>query len=60
VVYRNVQDVVAKMVELEGLRGFYKGLAPNLFRVVPAAAITFVVKTEHADLATCVNRTLTC
>jgi solute carrier family 25 folate transporter 32 len=26
----------------EGLRGFYRGLATNLFRVVPAAAITFV------------------
>jgi len=49
VVYRNVQDVVAKMVELEGLRGFYKGLAPNLFRVVPAAAITFVVYEQMAS-----------
>ncbi|KAF0292370.1 Mitochondrial folate transporter/carrier [Amphibalanus amphitrite] len=27
----------------EGWRGFYKGLAPNLTRVVPATAITFVV-----------------
>jgi len=26
----------------EGLRGFYRGLVTNLFRVVPAAAITFV------------------
>lgn len=28
--------------ELEGLRGFYRGLGVNLLRVVPAAAITFV------------------
>ena len=27
----------------EGLLGFYKGLKPNLMRVVPACAITFVV-----------------
>ena len=27
----------------EGFRGFYKGLKPNLVRVVPATAITFVV-----------------
>jgi solute carrier family 25 folate transporter 32 len=27
----------------ESIRGFYKGLAPNLLRVVPATAITFVV-----------------
>lgn len=28
---------------LEGPRGFYKGLTPNLLRVVPATMITFVV-----------------
>lgn len=27
----------------EGGRGFYKGLLPNLLRVTPATAITFVV-----------------
>lgn len=27
----------------EGARGFYKGLTPNLARVVPATMITFVV-----------------
>ena len=27
----------------EGPLGFYKGLKPNLMRVVPATAITFVV-----------------
>lgn len=27
----------------EGANGFYKGLVPNLIRVVPATAITFVV-----------------
>jgi len=27
----------------EGLRGFYKGLVPNVLRVTPACALTFVV-----------------
>lgn len=27
----------------EGVRGFYKGLLPNLLRVTPATALTFVV-----------------
>ena len=33
----------------EGLGGFYKGLVPNLIRVVPATAITFVTyeKVSH-------------
>lgn len=34
---------LAKLIYTEdGLRGFYRGLSTNLFRVVPAAAITFV------------------
>lgn len=27
----------------EGLRGFYRGITPNLLKNVPAASITFVV-----------------
>lgn len=27
----------------EGWVGFYKGLTPNLLRVIPATAVTFVV-----------------
>jgi hypothetical protein len=30
--------------------GFYKGLVPNLLRVVPSAAITFVVYEHVAKL----------
>ncbi|KAH9510778.1 hypothetical protein DERF_009285 [Dermatophagoides farinae] len=34
---------------LEGAKGFYKGIVPNLLRVTPACAITFVVyeNTSH-------------
>lgn len=27
----------------EGVRGFYRGLLPNLLKVVPAASITYIV-----------------
>ncbi len=32
----------------EKVRGFYKGLIPNLLRVVPATALTFMVY-EHTS-----------
>ena len=36
-------DCITKILRLEGIKGFYKGLSPNLLRVVPATMITFVV-----------------
>ncbi|EKX48839.1 hypothetical protein GUITHDRAFT_68495 [Guillardia theta CCMP2712] len=41
--YRGPVDTVSKIFHGEGLQGFYKGLGSNLLRVVPTAAITFVV-----------------
>jgi solute carrier family 25 folate transporter 32 len=41
--YRGTTDVVVKVLKHEGVHGFYKGIVPNLLRVVPSAAITFVV-----------------
>ncbi|XP_037081020.1 mitochondrial folate transporter/carrier-like [Pollicipes pollicipes] len=41
--YAGSMDVIRRVLREEGWRGFYKGLAPNLTRVVPATAITFVV-----------------
>lgn len=40
--YRGVFDCVKQTFRNEGFGGFYKGLTPNLIRVVPATAITFV------------------
>ncbi|KAK9475951.1 mitochondrial carrier domain-containing protein [Lipomyces japonicus] len=42
-VYRSLSDVVKKTYQTEGYLGFYKGLIPNLLRVVPATCVTFVV-----------------
>ena len=41
--YTGVMDVMRRTYKLEGMRGFYKGITPNLFKVVPAVAITYVV-----------------
>ena len=41
--YRNARDVVAQMWRKEGLAGFYKGLGPNLLRVMPSTWVTFLV-----------------
>lgn len=41
--YKGMSDVFRKTLQNEGLRGFYKGLLPNLLKVVPAAGITYLV-----------------
>ncbi|GMQ09437.1 hypothetical protein CsSME_00052820 [Camellia sinensis var. sinensis] len=40
--YKGMSDVFRKTLQNEGLRGFYKGLLPNLLKVVPAAGITYL------------------
>ncbi|KAL4958833.1 putative mitochondrial folate carrier protein Flx1 [Aspergillus stella-maris] len=41
--YKGLFDVVAQIWAKEGFAGFYKGLGPNLFRVLPSAWVTFLV-----------------
>ncbi|KAI3431257.1 hypothetical protein D9Q98_004320 [Chlorella vulgaris] len=41
--YTGVVDVVRKTMQREGLGAFYKGIAPNLVRVMPQSALTFLV-----------------
>ncbi|UNI16158.1 hypothetical protein JDV02_002623 [Purpureocillium takamizusanense] len=41
--YTGIWDVTTKTVQLEGWRGLYKGLTPNLLKVAPALSITWVV-----------------
>ncbi|PPJ51331.1 hypothetical protein CBER1_08624 [Cercospora berteroae] len=41
--YNGAWDVVTKVFRNEGLPGFYKGLGPNLVRVLPSTCVTFLV-----------------
>lgn len=41
--YEGAWDCTKQTWRYEGWRGFYKGLKPNLTRVIPACCITFVV-----------------
>jgi hypothetical protein len=44
--YKGMGDVFKRTLEHEGVHGFYKGLLPNLLKVVPAASITYLVYEE--------------
>ncbi|KAL8260934.1 hypothetical protein R6Q59_024983 [Mikania micrantha] len=39
--YKGMTDVFMKTYKNEGARGFYKGLFPNLLKVIPAASIQY-------------------
>ncbi|EEP75521.1 conserved hypothetical protein [Uncinocarpus reesii 1704] len=41
--YTGVMDVARKTFESEGFRGLYRGLTPNLLKVVPSVSISYVV-----------------
>lgn len=41
--YKGASDVISQVWKKEGVRGFYKGLGPNLLRVLPSTWVTFLV-----------------
>ncbi|KAL1587480.1 hypothetical protein WHR41_03802 [Cladosporium halotolerans] len=41
--YTGIMDVTRQTLKHEGPRGLFKGLTPNLLKVVPAVSITYVV-----------------
>ncbi|MCJ1385918.1 hypothetical protein MMC17_009042 [Xylographa soralifera] len=41
--YKSARDVINQVWKQEGISGFYKGLGPNLLRVVPSSCVTFLV-----------------
>ena len=41
--YRSMRDCFAKTYRGEGLRGFWKGIAPTLLRAMPVSAGTFAM-----------------
>jgi len=41
--YKSARDVIRQVWKKEGVGGFYKGLGPNLLRVLPSTWVTFLV-----------------
>lgn len=41
--YNNIRDVLAITWRAEGILGFYKGMIPNILRVLPGTCVTFLV-----------------
>lgn len=41
--YRGAWDVMQKVAKREGIGGFYKGMGPNIVRVLPSTCVTFLV-----------------
>ncbi|CAO3703325.1 unnamed protein product [Rhizopus stolonifer] len=41
--YTSAWDVATKTFKVDGVRGFYKGLGPTLFKVVPSVSISYAV-----------------
>jgi len=41
--YKGMSDCFRRTFQHEGFSGFYKGIFPNLLKVVPSASITYLV-----------------
>lgn len=41
--YNGAWDVVRQVFKREGIQGFYKGVCPNIVRVLPSTCVTFLV-----------------
>ncbi|PNS17566.1 hypothetical protein CAC42_8109 [Sphaceloma murrayae] len=41
--YNSARDVIKQVLKHEGFGGFYRGLGPNLIRVLPSTCVTFLV-----------------
>jgi solute carrier family 25 phosphate transporter 23/24/25/41 len=41
--YTGIVDVTRQTLQSEGVRGLFRGITPNLIKVVPAVSITYVV-----------------
>jgi len=41
--YTGMWDVTVRTVKSEGMRGLYRGLTPNMMKVVPAVSISYLV-----------------
>ena len=47
--YEGTWDTIGKILRVEGITAFYKGLQVKIFQSVLAAALLFITKEEIAD-----------
>lgn len=47
--YTGIVDVTRQTIQGEGLKGLFRGILPNLIKVVPSVAITYVVYDKAKD-----------
>lgn len=45
-IYSGVRDAATRCYQLEGVRGYYKGLTPTLGKVIPAVSISYAIYEE--------------
>lgn len=43
VTYNGIVDCAQKILRNEGVKGFYKGLTPNMVRIFPSSGLFFLV-----------------
>jgi hypothetical protein len=43
VTYDGIFDCASKIMKNEGVRGFYKGITPNMLRIFPSSGLFFLV-----------------
>jgi len=48
--YKNTLDCVITIAKREGLRGFYKGTVPSLYKAAPSAALSFMFYEQFKKL----------
>ena len=42
-IYSSISDVFARTIKTDGFRGLYRGIIPNLAKVLPASSISFAI-----------------
>lgn len=48
--YTGIVDVTRKTIQNEGVRGLFRGITPNLVKVIPAVSVTYVVYEQSKQI----------
>ena len=45
-----MMSVMKNIMKNEGLKGFYRGMGPNMFKVIPAVSISYAIFEQSKQL----------